>query len=97
MLHDDIRSMLWQYGMSAMISFPFHLIGRIDDSMQVLLIENLCIHIFFANWLLEDKAELVKECWRGVQHSMAGCVGVQGHSLLLCPGKYDCMDGNKYV
>ena len=47
---DDARSMLWRNGMSAMINFQFHLIGRIDDSVQV-LIENLCVHNSFANCL----------------------------------------------
>ena len=42
--------MLWRYGMSAMINFQFHLIGRIDDSTQV-LIENLRMHDSFANCL----------------------------------------------
>jgi hypothetical protein len=36
-LRDDARSMLWRYGMSAMINFQFHWSERIYDSTQVLI------------------------------------------------------------
>ena len=42
--------MLWRYGMSALINFQFHVIGRIDDTMQV-LIDHLCVHDLFLNCL----------------------------------------------
>ena len=42
--------MLWRYGMSALINFQFHVIGRIDDTTQV-LIDHLCVHDSFSNCL----------------------------------------------
>ena len=44
------NSMLWQFGMSAMINFQFHVIARIDDTTQV-LIEHLRVHDAFAHCL----------------------------------------------
>ena len=49
MLRDVGNSMLWQYGMSALINFQFHVIGRIDDTTQV-LIDHLRVHDLFSNW-----------------------------------------------
>ena len=47
---DVSNSMLWRYGMSALINFQFHLIGRIDDTTQV-LIDHLRVHDSFSSCL----------------------------------------------
>ena len=44
------NSMLWRFGMSAMINFQFHVIARIDDTTQV-LIEHIRVHDSFAHCL----------------------------------------------
>ena len=49
-LRDVSNSMLWRYGMSALINFQFHVIGRIDDTTQV-LIDHLRVHDSFSNCL----------------------------------------------
>jgi DNA-binding response OmpR family regulator len=37
-LRDPKNNSMWQYGMSAMVNFQFHIIiGRIDDTTQVLI------------------------------------------------------------
>ena len=38
-------SFLWKYGLSCLTKFQFHMIGRIDDTTQV-LIENIQVHDF---------------------------------------------------
>ena len=49
---DVSRSMLWRYGMSALITFQFHLIGRIDVTATQVLIDHLCAgHDSFLNCL----------------------------------------------
>jgi hypothetical protein len=47
---DVSNSMLWRYGMSAMINFQFHVIGRIDDTTPV-LDDHLRVHNSFPNCL----------------------------------------------
>jgi hypothetical protein len=47
---DVSNSMLWRYGMSAMINFQFHVIARIDDTTQ-LLIDHIRVHDSFPNCL----------------------------------------------
>jgi hypothetical protein len=49
-LRDVSNSMLWRYGMSALINFQFHIVGRIDDTTQV-LIDHLHVHDSFSNCL----------------------------------------------
>ena len=41
---------IWRYGLYSLTNFHFHLIGRIDDTTQV-LIENIWIHDSFPNAL----------------------------------------------
>ena len=43
-------SFLWKYGLSCLTKFQFHMIGRIDDTTQV-LIENIQVHDFYPNAL----------------------------------------------
>ena len=54
MLHTILRDPknipMWRYGMSAMINFQFHVIGRIDDTTQ-LLIDHIRVHDSFPNCL----------------------------------------------
>ena len=44
------NSMLWRFGMTAMINFQFHVIARIDDTTQ-LLIEHVRVHDSFPHCL----------------------------------------------
>jgi len=49
-LRDPKHNLMWRYGMSAMINFQFHVIGRIDDTTQV-LINHIRVHDSFPNCL----------------------------------------------
>jgi hypothetical protein len=49
-LRDKKNSPIWRYGMSAMINFQFHVIGRIDDTTQV-LVDHIRVHDSFPNCL----------------------------------------------
>jgi hypothetical protein len=44
------RSLVWKYGMPALMDFQFHLIARIDDTTQVIL-DQICTHDKFENAL----------------------------------------------
>ena len=49
-LRDPKNSAMWRYGMSAMVNFQFHVIGRIDDTTQV-LVNHIRVHDTFPNCL----------------------------------------------
>jgi hypothetical protein len=49
-LRDPKHNAIWRYGMSAMINFQFHVIGRSDDTTQV-LINHIRVHDSFPNCL----------------------------------------------
>ena len=49
-LRDPKHNAIWRYGMSAMVNFQFHVIGRIDDTTQV-LINHIRVHDSFSNCL----------------------------------------------
>jgi hypothetical protein len=54
-LHEVFRDVsnndiMWQYGLSAMINYQFHVIARIDDATQV-IIDHLRVHDLFPNCL----------------------------------------------
>jgi hypothetical protein len=49
--HDESNNdIMWQYGLSAMINYQFHVIARIDDTTQV-IIDHLRVHDLFPNCL----------------------------------------------
>ena len=72
--HSDGRRFLWKYGLSSLTKFQFHMIGRIDDTMQV-LVENIQVHGFYPSEYIEDAYEMVQKRIRGKGCSVADYVG----------------------
>ena len=46
---DASDSMLWRYGMHALITFQFHIIARINDTTTQVLMDHICVHDLFPN------------------------------------------------
>jgi hypothetical protein len=81
-LWDQKDSPISQYGMSAMINFQFHVIGRIDDTTQV-LVNHIHVHAWFISELFKDEIELVQKCWGRMQCPLENCFRINGHQHIV--------------